>query len=75
MSKNLTECMALGLYLEAAERIIEELDARGFSTPVPENAENLEMVVAGIIERTVRGNTNVTTAGGDGWEDDLQNQE
>ncbi len=64
MKPDLIECLAIATYLEAAHKITEELDARGFTTDNPENADNLEMVIAEIIQNTIRGNTNFSVADG-----------
>lgn len=53
--------MTIATYLEAAERIVQELETRGFTTETSENSENLEMVIAEIIQKTLQGNTNFVT--------------
>lgn len=63
-------------YQVAAQRILEELDARGFTTDNPEQTTGLRDKITNIIKETVQGNTNycVTSSEGDGWDGDLQNQ-
>lgn len=53
--------MALAVYLEAAKRIQNELDSRGFTTENPESIQGLTEKIAEIILQTVQGNTNYAT--------------
>lgn len=56
-----------GVFSEAATRILEELDARGFTVEEPLRAVGLTDKITDIILETVRGNTNycVTSEGED----------
>ena len=54
--------MATATYIEAAKQIADELDRRGFATDNPNGADNLIMVMADIIRKTLQGNTNFTGA-------------
>jgi len=69
------------IFREAALKICDELDNRGFCTDTPESAQGLEDKITQIIEETVRGNANYSYADapaheidGSGWSGDLQNQ-
>jgi hypothetical protein len=46
------------LYREAAARILEELDSRGFTVEDPAKTDDLVNKITDIILETVRGNTN-----------------
>jgi hypothetical protein len=58
MKDNLIECMAIALYLETAQKIIAELEKRGFTTDRPDDAGCLDMAIAEIIQQSIQGNTN-----------------
>ena len=70
------------LYLEAARKILNEFESRGFTTYDTSKAKNLDGVIADIIKDTIRENFNQTTLddevriglGEDGMENNLQNQ-
>ena len=55
---NQTQFFAPSLAQEAAARIIEELDARGFTAEDATQSEGLENKITAIIVQTLRGNTN-----------------
>jgi hypothetical protein len=60
-------------YLEAAEKICAEFEARGFSTPDQENLTGLLDKIVAIIQESVE-RTPSAPCQPDGWTDDLQNQ-
>lgn len=69
------------IFREAALKICDELDNRGFYTDDPGEAQGLEDKITQIIEETIRGNTNYSCVDapaheidGSGWDGDLQNQ-
>lgn len=62
--------LKLATYTHIADKIIEELDSRGFTSENPEASNLLIEKIVEIIEQTMNGNTNYIY----GWENDLINQ-
>jgi len=58
MSKELNEGLEIAMYLEAAQRISDELTARGFTTDNLDSAQGLIDKMADIIRGTIKECTN-----------------
>jgi hypothetical protein len=63
------------VYLEAARRVVDELELRGFTAGDAIQSFGLTDRLACIIRDTIQGNTNFVVAPNEEWtDDDLANQ-